>query len=94
MPSIFFIVSYRREYRFWHCPEWRSQFSCSKSGYCGTCTKPGKDRWFRNIICDRNRAARSDLLVTYATRDRQVRDICEGGCGLEQKLKIKVRLNV
>jgi hypothetical protein len=54
-------------------------FSWSKSGYCGTCTKPGKDRWFCNIICDRNRAARSDLLVTYAMRDRQVRDICEGG---------------
>jgi len=27
-------------------------------------------------------------------RDRQVRDICEGGSGLEQKLKMKVRLDV
>jgi hypothetical protein len=27
-------------------------------------------------------------------RDRQVRDICEGGWGLKQKLEMKVWLNV
>lgn len=54
-------------------------FSCSKSGYSGTFTRPQKDRWFRNIVCDRNRAVRSDLLVMYAMRDRRVRDMFEGG---------------
>jgi len=54
-------------------------FFCSKSGYRGTCIKPGKDHWFRNIICDHNSAAGSDLLVMYAMRDRQVCGICEGG---------------
>jgi hypothetical protein len=29
----------------------------------------------------------------YAMRDRQVRDISEGGSRLEQKLKMKERLN-
>jgi hypothetical protein len=40
----------------------------------------GKDRSFCNT-CDRNRAARSNLLVMYALRDRQVRDVCESELG-------------
>jgi hypothetical protein len=71
MPSIFFYCLVQSEIQVLALQNGVANltFSCNKSGYCGTGTKPGKDRWFRNIICDRNRAARSDLLVTYGTRD-------------------------